>query len=233
MEKVISVKNLEKSYIKGHPVIKNLNLEIGTGKIVGLLGPNGCGKTTLMKILVGLIKDHTGEVAVCGLPVGPESKAVVSYLPEKTYLSDWMKASDALSMFEDFYKDFDKKRALELIQKFGLTPDMKLKAMSKGMQEKMHLILVMSRRAKLYILDEPMSGVDPAARDVILDTILKNYSPDSTVLLSTHLIGDVEQVFDEIIIMGEGKIIMADGVDEIRTKYGKSIDEVFKEVFKC
>lgn len=232
MKPIVTIENLNKSYSRV-PVLENLNLTLVQGEIVGLLGPNGCGKTTLMKILTGLINDYHGEVRILEQPIGTQTKQHVSYLPEKTYLSDWMKAGYAIDMMADFYQDFDKNKALELLSRFQLSPTQKLKAMSKGMQEKVQLILVMSRNARLYVLDEPLSGVDAAARDTILDVILKNYASNATILLSTHLIYDVEKLFDSVIMMGYGKIILHNTVDGIREQYNKSVDEVFREVFKC
>lgn len=232
MNPIVTVTNLNKSYGRT-PVLENLSLALNQGEIIGLLGPNGCGKTTLMKILAGLINDYRGEVNVLNAPIGIQTKEKISYLPEKTYLSDWMKTGYAIDMMADFYQDFDKKKALELLSRFELSPTQKLKSMSKGMQEKVQLILVMSRNAKLYVLDEPLSGVDAAARDAILDVILKNYAEDAAIFLSTHLIYDVEKLFDSVIMMGYGKIILQDTVDSIRETYQKSVDEVFREVFKC
>ncbi len=232
MNPIVTVTNLNKSYGRT-PVLENLSLTLNQGEIIGLLGPNGCGKTTLMKILAGLINDYRGEVNVLNAPIGIQTKEKISYLPEKTYLSDWMKTGYAIDMMADFYQDFDKKKALELLSRFELSPTQKLKSMSKGMQEKVQLILVMSRNAKLYVLDEPLSGVDAAARDAILDVILKNYAEDAAIFLSTHLIYDVEKLFDSVIMMGYGKIILQDTVDSIRETYQKSVDEVFREVFKC
>ena len=232
MNRLLKVTGLSKSYDR-NPILSEINMEIYAGEIVGLLGPNGCGKTTLMKIITGLINDYTGEVLVNGHKPDLYTRKIISFLPEKTYLSDWMKAKDAVEIFDDFYEDFDKSKAYEMIARFGLTLNHKLKSMSKGMQEKLQLILVMSRNAKLYMLDEPMSGVDPAARSVILDIILKNYSPESSILLSTHLIYDVEKIFDKVIMIGNGQILFNDTVDNIREQYGKSVDEVFREVFRC
>ncbi|HHW45373.1 MAG TPA: ABC transporter ATP-binding protein [Clostridiales bacterium] len=232
MSTIVEINSLYKSY-GSFMVLNNLSLKFETNKIIGLLGPNGCGKTTLMKILCGLITDYYGDVRIDGQAPGPYTKSIVSYLPEKTYLSDWMRVSDAFDIFSDFYSDFDRAKACELLQRFHLNEHMKLKAMSKGMQEKVHLILAMSRSAKLYVLDEPLSGVDPASRSVILETIISNYNKDSTVLISTHLIYDVEQYFDDIVMMGFGQLIMAGNVDQIRQDTGKSIDEIFREVFRC
>ena len=201
--------------------------------IFALAGNQNCGKTTLFKILAGLINDYTGEALIDGQRPGIYTKSILSYLPEKTYLSDWMKAGDALDMFRDFYKDFDAEKAREMLKTFHLEANMRLKSMSKGMQEKLQLILVMSRAAKLYILDEPLSGIDPAARDSILDIILNNYSENSTVMLSTHLIYDVERIFDDVIMMSYGRLIAADSADAIRENTGKSLDAYFREVFRC
>ena len=232
MSNIVIAEGLSKTY-EVQPVLQNLRLQLPAGKIIGLLGPNGCGKTTFMKILAGLIGDFEGSVTIDGRQPGEYTKSIVSYLPEKTYLSDWMKVKDALDLFGDFYADFNRSKAEELLQRFQLSPDMKLKAMSKGMQEKVQLILVMCRSAKLYILDEPLSGVDPAARSVILDTIIRNYNEQSTVLLSTHLIYDVEQIFDDIVMLGYGQVVMAGEADALRQQNGKSIDQIFREVFRC
>lgn len=235
MSAIVTTQGLCKGYEgrQGRQVLQDLQLTIPAGKIVGLLGPNGCGKTTLMKILAGLIGDYTGKVLIDGREPGVYTKSILSYLPEKTYLSDWMRVSQAMDLFGDFYSDFDRSKAEELLARFQLRPDMKLKSMSKGMQEKVQLILVMCRAARLYILDEPLSGVDPAARSVILDTIIRNYNENATILLSTHLIYDVEQIFDQIIMLGYGRIILAGDADELRQQSGKSIDQLFREVYRC
>ena len=226
---IISVKNLSKSYGR-HKVLENVSFEFNEGQIIGLLGPNGSGKTSMIKILVGLINDYKGEVLVDGYKPGSRSKALVAYLPEKTYLASWMTADDAVNYIADFYDDFDKAKAMHMLDVFQLPHKQKAKTMSKGMQEKLQLILVMCRNAKLYILDEPMGGVDPAARDFILTTILKNRPEGSTILMSTHLIQDVEEIFDSILMIGRGRVLIKDTVANI-TNSGKSINDIFKEVF--
>ena len=231
MSALVEIRQLSKAYDRG-PVLKELNLTVESGRIVGVMGPNGCGKTTLFKILTGLINDYQGRVTVDGEAPGIHTKSVVSYLPEKTYLSDWMKAGDAIAMFADFYRDFDRAKAEEMLFRFHLEPKMRLKTMSKGMQEKLQLILVMCRRAKLFILDEPLSGIDPAARDSILDIILTNYREDSTVMLSTHLIYDVERIFDDVVVMNDGRLLAADSADNIRAASGQSLDAYFREIFR-
>ncbi|HHX72119.1 MAG TPA: ABC transporter ATP-binding protein, partial [Clostridiales bacterium] len=223
--------NLTKSY-GNWPVLSNLNFSLEEGKVIGVVGPNGCGKTTLFKIIVGLINDYKGTVRIDGHTPDEYTRSIISYLPERTYLNDWMKAGDAIDTFADFFSDFDKQKAEELLARFQLTRNMRMKTMSKGMQEKLHLSLVMSRKAKLYVLDEPLSGVDPAARETIIDVILRNYNPGSSVLLSTHLIYDVENLFDHVIMMRPGSIVVNDSAENIRTRTGKTLDEYFREVFR-
>lgn len=229
MANIISVKNLSKSY-GHHKVLENVSFDFKEGQIIGLLGPNGSGKTSMIKIIVGLINDYKGEILVDGYKPGSKSKALVAYLPEKTYLASYMTTKDAINYIADFYDDFDKEKALEMVKTFQLPLKQKVKTMSKGMQEKLQLVLVMCRNARLYVLDEPMGGVDPAARDFILETILKNRPKGSTILMSTHLIQDVEGIFDSILMIGRGKVLIKDSVKNI-TASGKTINEVFKEVF--
>ncbi len=228
---IVEIKGLQKKYGKKE-VLKGLDLTISSGQIVGLLGPNGCGKTTLLKTIVGLIKDYDGTVLIDGNPPNTHTKSVVSYLPEKTYLSNWMTVKDAFSLFQDFYADFNIEKARDMANSLKLEESQKISTMSKGMQEKVQLILVMSREAKIYILDEPIGGVDPAARDYILSTILKNYSNESSILLSTHLIHDVERIFDKVLFLKDGKIEMEEYVDNIREEKGMSIDALFREVYR-
>lgn len=212
--------------------LNQVSLQVEPGRIVGLLGPNGSGKTTLIKILTGLLCPTAGSVTVAGHAIGPETKALISYLPDRMYYAGWMKASDLINLFADFYADFRKDRAEAMCKALGIGLDAKIKAMSKGTKEKLQLILVMSRQARLYLLDEPIAGVDPAAREFILQTILTNYSPDSTVIISTHLIADVEPVLDEAIFLKEGCVVRHDSVDTIRETSGMSLDEVFRDVFR-
>ena len=213
--------------------LRGVDLEVGPGRIVGLLGPNGSGKTTLIKLLCGLLQPTTGWLTVDGSAIGPYTKSVISYLPDRMYFADWMKATDLFDLFQDFYSDFEYEKALAMCQSLGVEPRDRLKSMSKGTKEKVQLVLVMARKAKLYLLDEPIAGVDPAARDFILRTILTNYNEEGTVLISTHLISDVEKVLDEAIFLKEGKIILHDTVDNIREREGKSVDALFREMFRA
>lgn len=232
MSKIIEISSLHKKY-GSKTVLDNISLTFESGTIVGLLGPNGCGKTSLIKVIAGLIKDYRGKVLIDGNEPNVHTKSIISYLPEKTYLADNLKAKDALNFFEDFYADFDRKKAEAMFRQFKLDPDQKIKSMSKGMQEKVQLILVMSRSAKVYLLDEPLGGLDPASRKAMLDIILNNYSEDSMVLISTHLINDVERIFDRVIMVGDSRILVDDTVDNIRETTGKSVEQLFEEVFKC
>lgn len=232
MSTLLECKDLTKKY--GNKVaLENINISLEGGHIVGLLGPNGSGKTTLIKIINGLLTPTSGDISVKGQPIGVESKKVVSYLPDHTYLNSSMKVRDVIDFFEDFYSDFDTTRAYDMLSKLSINPNDKLKTMSKGTKEKVQLILVMSRHADLYVLDEPIAGVDPAARDYILDTILTNYDENATILISTHLIADVENILDEVIFIQNGHIRLSSSVEDIREKNGKSVDALFREVFKC
>lgn len=229
---LVEAQALTKRY-QNKTALSEINFTLAPGHIIGLLGPNGSGKTTLLKILAGLIKEHTGQVTIDGHNIGPKSKALVSYLPDQAYFSAWMTPKDMVALFQDFYADFDAEKCQEMFQKLGLSDKQKIKTMSKGMIEKVQLCLIMSRNAKLYLLDEPLGGVDPAARDFILDTILTNYNEDAAILMSTHLISDVERIFDTVIFLKDGQIALHDDIDNIRAREGKSIDELFREVFKC
>ncbi len=213
--------------------LDGLNLELPQGKIIGLLGPNGSGKTTFIKLASGLLTPSGGEITVCGEKIGPKSKALVSYLPDRPYFSKQMQVNQLLDYFQDFYQDFDRKRAEEMLTALGIGQKARFRTLSKGTQEKVQLVLVMSRRAKLYLLDEPIGGVDPAARDYILNTIINNYDPSATVLISTHLISDVERVLDEYLFLYQGRILQGGNADTVREETGKSLDQLFREVFKC
>ncbi len=229
---ILECENLSKNY-GGLRALDELNLKLESGKIVGLLGPNGHGKTTLIKTLSGLLRQDKGTVLIDGKKVGVETKKIVSYLPERSYLSPGMKIREVAKFFEEFYEDFDIKRANAMIDELGLDRESRLKSLSKGNREKVQLIMVMSRKAKLYLLDEPMGGVDPAARDYILKTIISNYSEDATVIISTHLIQDVEQILDEVVFLKDGKVMFHRDVDELRMEEKKSVDALFREVFSC
>lgn len=229
---VLEIKNVHKKYLS-HSVLEGVGFSIPRGKIVGLLGPNGCGKTTILKLISGLLQLDEGEIRINGICPGQQTKSMISYLPERSYLNDWMKISDILNLFSDFYADFDRERAEQMLTDLKISKEEKLKTMSKGTKEKVQLILVMSRRAFLYLLDEPIGGVDPATREYILHTILKNFDENSSILITTHLIQDVETIFDQVLFLNQGKIVIDGEVDEIREKYGKSIDGLFREVFRC
>ena len=230
--KLVEIKNLTKTF-EDKEVLKDVNVEIPKGKIVGLLGKNGAGKTTLIKLINDLLTPTEGEIKIKGNKVGVETKKVISYLPERTYLNKQMKVSEVVSYFEDFYDNFDREKAERLLKDLDLDINQSLSKMSKGMQEKVQLVLVMSRKADLYILDEPLGGVDPATRDYILDTILSNFSDNASVIISTHLISDIERILDEVIFIDKGQIVLQDDADKLRKKEKGSIDEIFRRMFKC
>ena len=229
---LLEINNLSKSY-DDKKVLKNINLSITSGKIIGLLGKNGAGKTTLIKLINDLLTPTTGEILINGKKVGVESKKVISYLPERTYLNKQMKVSEVIDYFKDFYDNFDSNKAKKLLKDLDLDINQKLSKMSKGMQEKVQLVLVMSRNADLYILDEPLGGVDPATRDYILDTILSNFNENASVIISTHLISDIERILDEVIFIDKGNLILKSDADKLRNKEKLSIDEIFRRMFKC
>ena len=229
---LVECKNLCKTFDEKQ-ILENINLTIPRGKIIGLLGKNGTGKTTLIKLLNDLLTPTSGEVLINGKKPGVESKKVISYLPERTYLDKSMKVSQVITFFEEFYDNFNKEKAIKLLKDLNLELNQRISQMSKGMQEKLQLILVMSREAELYILDEPLGGVDPATRDYILDTILTNFNEGASVIISTHLIADIERILDEVIFIDKGKIYLASPADELRSKENASIDEIFRRCFKC
>lgn len=228
---LIRLQNLKKTY-GAKPALNGLDLELGRGKIIGLLGPNGSGKTTLIKILNGLLRPTEGIALIGGYAPGVETKARVSYLPDRMYFADWMRACDLMDFFSDFYADFDRQKAAEMFSALGIRPTERIKTMSKGTKEKLQLAVVMSRKAQLYLLDEPIAGVDPAARDFILNTILTNYDHNGTVIISTHLISDVEKVLDEVVFLKDGQMVCHDTVDHLRETQGKSVDALFREIFR-
>ena len=242
MNELLTCEGLTKSYQKGTNALDNIELHIGFGRIVGLLGPNGSGKTTLIKLANGLLQPTAGSIKIAGMDPGPDTKAIVSYLPDAAWLPDWMRVEQLVEMFRDFYGTpsqakayigFDADKANEMLARLNIAPNARLKTLSKGNKEKVQLILAMSRNARLYLLDEPIGGVDPAARDYILNTILTNYSRDASVIISTHLIEDVEPVLDEAVFLKNGRIFAHRSVDELRETEGMSVDAYFREVFKC
>lgn len=232
MTQLLQLHHVTKKY-KKHVAIDDVTLSLPAGKIIGLLGPNGSGKTTLIKLMNGLLHPTTGDIVIDGYRPSVETKKIVSYLPDTSYLRENMKIKDALTLFEDFYNDFSREKAEHLLEDLDLNPDEQLKNLSKGNKEKVQLILVMSRQAKLYILDEPIGGVDPAAREYILRTIINNYCEDASVVISTHLIAEIEPILDEIVFLKEGKVILQGNTDDIREEYGKSIDSLFRGKYKA
>ena len=232
MSPLLECKGLTKKY-GAKVALNNINLTLERGQIVGLLGPNGSGKSTLIKLANELLTPTSGEILINGKRPGIETKKVISYLPEKTYLNDWMRVQDIIEFFKDFYENFKPEKAYEMLKSLHIDPRDRLKTMSKGTREKVQLILVMSREADLYLLDEPIGGVDPAARDYILKTILSNYNEKGTVLISTHLISEIENILDYVVFINQGQVVMTATVDEIRSEKGKSVDALFREVFKC
>ena len=230
--KLLEINNLNKSF-DNKEILKDINLSVQSGKIIGLLGKNGVGKTTLIKLINDLLTPTSGEILIKGQKIGVETKKVISYLPERTYLNKQMKVSEVISYFEDFYDNFDSKKAKKLLKDLDLDINQKLTQMSKGMQEKVQLVLVMSRNADLYVLDEPLGGVDPATRDYILDTILSNFNENASVIISTHLISDIEKILDEVIFIDKGQIVLQSDADKLRNKENASIDEIFRRMFKC
>ena len=232
MENILECKGLSKIY-KNAIALSSVNLQVAKGRIVGLLGPNGSGKTTLIKIANGLLTPTRGEMLIDGKPIGVETKKLVSYLPDRNFLSQWMTVDGMINYFADFYSDFRRERADAMLESLGIDRKRKIKTLSKGTQEKVALILVMSREAELYMLDEPIAGVDPATRDYILRTIISNYNENATIIISTHLIADVEQILSDVIFINRGDIVLCDTVDNIRMREGKSVDELFREVFRC
>lgn len=229
---ILEIKNLIKKYHTKN-VIDNISLNVDSGKIVGLLGPNGSGKTTLIKLLAGLLTATSGDILIDNKEIGIETKAIVSFLLDRPYFANWMKVHDILAFFADFYRDFSMKKATEMLKLLNIGVNDRIKTMSKGTKEKLNLVLVMSRAARLYLLDEPIAGVDPAARDYILRTIISNYSEDSSVIITTHHIADVEKILDDVIFLNEGKIELNSAVEDLREEHGKSVDEIFRETYIC
>jgi len=232
MSAILECRELTKQFSQ-RLALSKIDLSLERGKIIGLLGPNGSGKSTLIKLANGLLTPTAGEIRIAGMPPGVETKKIVAYLPERTYLSDWMTVGDVLNYFGDFYENFSLEKARDMLDRLGIDIKDRLKTMSKGTKEKVQLILVMSREAELYLLDEPIGGVDPAARDYILNTIITNYNENATVVISTHLIYDIEKVLEEVVFLNEGQVALRMTVDEIREQKGTSVDALFREVFRC
>jgi ABC-2 type transport system ATP-binding protein len=232
MKNILECRGLTKNF-GGKAALSDVTLNIESGRIVGLLGPNGSGKTTLIKLANNLLTPSSGDIYIAGMKPGVETKKIVSYLPEKTYLNDWMRVHQIIELFSDFYDNFKPDKAYDMLKRLKINADDRLKTMSKGTKEKVQLILVMSRDADLYLLDEPIGGVDPAARDYILDTIINNYRENATVIISTHLISDIEKILDHVVFINNGHVVLTSSVDEIRDEKGKSVDLLFREVFKC
>lgn len=230
-ECIVKVSNLNKNYFR-KKALDNFEIEVGEGKILGLLGPNGSGKSTFLKILAGLLRKSSGDVLIDGNEVGVYTKSIVSYLPDKSYLYKWMKIKDAFSYFKDFYSDFDYAKAEELLKFMNLDMDSKVTSLSKGMLEKLHLTLVLSRKARLYVLDEPLGGVDPTTREKILDTIINNFNEKSSMIITTHLVNDIERLFDDVVFISNGKNVLSGSAEGLRNERGMSIDELYREVFK-
>lgn len=230
MNNIIEIKGLTKSYFNKR-ALNNISLNMEKGKVIGILGPNGSGKTTMIKILTGILRESKGEVLIDGKRPGVYTKSIVSYLPDRNFLYNWMSIEDAINYYRDFYKDFDEKKADELLEFMKLKKDMKITSLSKGMTEKLNLTLVLSRKAKVYILDEPIAGVDPVARDQILDAIIKNYNEDSTMIITTHLVRDMESIFDDVIFLREGEVHSMGNAEVLREEKGMQIDNLYKEIF--
>lgn len=230
MNNIVEIKNLTKNYSKKR-ALNNLNLNIEKGKVVGILGPNGSGKTTLIKILAGILRQTNGEVIIDEHKPGVHTKSVVSYLPDRNFLYDWMKIQDAIDIYKDFYNDFDEKKADELLKFMKLESDMKVNNLSKGMKEKLNLTLVLARKAKLYILDEPIAGVDPVARDQILNAIINNFEENSSMIITTHLVRDMENIFDDVVFLSEGDVILKGNAEKLREEKSMQIDDLYKEIF--
>lgn len=232
MDYVLQTQKLSKAY-SGHWALQEVDIQLPKGKIIGLLGPNGSGKTTFLKLCAGLLRPTGGSIDICGHAQSTYTKYLVSFLPDRTYLNNRQKVKEQLDMFVDFYPDFDRQRAEQMLAALNISPDVRFGTLSKGSKEKVMLVLVMSRRAKLYLLDEPIGGVDPATRDYILNTIVSNFDPDATVVISTHLISDVENILDGYVFLHNGKIVRQGEVSQTREETGKTLDELFREVFRC